>query len=111
MRYRLTYERQAYERPDGSFLFWGGLHVGNVGGGEGLIADEIAAAERAGIDIRFAHAALDLLQEDGHVVGVVVVKTPHGVSELSTRRSGRCCGQRSTRCRAAVRSLRTHSRS
>ena len=81
VRYRLMYERQAYERPDGSFLFWGGLHVGNVGGGEGLIADEIAAAERAGIDIRYEHAALDLLQEDGHVVGVVV-ETPHGVREL-----------------------------
>ena len=33
------YERQAYERPDGSFLFFGGLHIGNVGGGQGLMAD------------------------------------------------------------------------
>ncbi len=34
LKYRLMYERQAYERPDGSYLFWGGLHVGNVGDGK-----------------------------------------------------------------------------
>ncbi len=42
VRYRLMYERQAYARPDGTFLFWGGLHIGNVGGGEGLMADHVA---------------------------------------------------------------------
>ena len=44
VRYRLMYERQAYARPDGTFLFWGGLHIGNVGGGEGLMADHVAVA-------------------------------------------------------------------
>ncbi|MEZ5230109.1 MAG: FAD-dependent oxidoreductase [Acidimicrobiales bacterium] len=39
LKYRLMYERQAYERPDGTYLFWGGLHVGNVDGGQGLMAD------------------------------------------------------------------------
>ena len=24
LKYRLMYERQAYERPDGTYLFWGG---------------------------------------------------------------------------------------
>src|SRR5690606_9773648 len=48
MRYRLMYERQSYERPDGSYLFWGGLNVGKVGGGEGLIADATAAAGPGG---------------------------------------------------------------
>lgn len=28
LKYRLMYERQAYERPDGSYLFWGGLPSG-----------------------------------------------------------------------------------
>jgi tricarballylate dehydrogenase len=46
LKYRLMYERQAYERADGSFLFWGGLHVGNVDGGEGLIRDHIKVSER-----------------------------------------------------------------
>ena len=42
LKYRLMYERQAYERADGTYLFWGGLHVGNMGGGEGLMADHTA---------------------------------------------------------------------
>jgi tricarballylate dehydrogenase len=70
LRYRLLYERQAYERPDGSYLFFGGLHIGNVGGGQGLMADHTRAAERAGIDIRYSTAATDLIVEDGRVVGV-----------------------------------------
>lgn len=71
LRYRLMYERQAYDRPDGSYLFWGGLHVGNVGGGEGLIADHTAVAERLGEDVRYGHRATELIVEDGRVVGVV----------------------------------------
>ena len=27
VRYRLLFERQAYLRPDGSYRFWGGLHL------------------------------------------------------------------------------------
>jgi tricarballylate dehydrogenase len=70
LRYRLMYERQAYERPDGSYLFWGGLHVGNVGGGEGLVADHVAVAERLGIEVRYGVRATGLVVEDGCVVGV-----------------------------------------
>ncbi|MGO1173413.1 MAG: FAD-dependent tricarballylate dehydrogenase TcuA, partial [Actinomycetaceae bacterium] len=69
-RYRLMYERQAYERGDG-YLFWGGLHVGNVGGGVGLIRDHQAAAERAGIDVRYGHRVVELRTADGRVNGVV----------------------------------------
>lgn len=81
VRYRLMYERQAYERPDGTYLFWGGLHVGNVGGGEGLIVDELRAAEAAGVDLRYGHHVVDLLSEDGAVTGVVVER-PGGRAEL-----------------------------
>ena len=72
LRYRLMYERQAYERPDGSYLFWGGLHVGNVNGGEGLIADHTRVAEKFGTEIRYGTRATALLVEDGRVVGVDV---------------------------------------
>ncbi|WP_166880245.1 FAD-dependent tricarballylate dehydrogenase TcuA [Salinibacterium sp. ZJ450] len=72
LRYRLMYERQAYERPDGSYLFWGGLHVGNVDGGEGLIRDHTRVANDLGIDIRYEHDVVDLLVEEGRVVGVRV---------------------------------------
>ena len=82
LKYRLMYERQAFERPDGSYLFWGGLHVGNVGGGEGLIEDHTRVAAELGIDVRYSHAAKSLIVEDGRVVGVVT-DSPEG--ELSLR--------------------------
>lgn len=70
VRYRLMYERQAYARPDGSFLFWGGLHVGNVDGGVGLVHDGIAAVQAAGIDLRHGHHAQRLLRDGRGVAGV-----------------------------------------
>lgn len=76
LKYRLLYERQAYEREDGSYLFWGGLHVGNVGGGEGLVADHTAVAEKLGEDVRYGIRVLSLIVEDGKVVGV------RGVDEI-----------------------------
>ncbi len=65
IRFRLMYERQAYEQ-DGSWRFWGGLAVGVVDGGKGLIAQHRAAAERTGIEIR----------DDSPVTGLV----PGGVA-------------------------------
>ena len=70
LRYRLMYERQAYERPDGSYLFWGGLHIGNVGGGVGLIEDHTRAAEQGGASIRYDAREVALLTEDDRVIGV-----------------------------------------
>lgn len=81
LNYRLMYERQAYERPDGSYLFWGGLHVGNTGGGEGMIADHTRIAEQAGVDIRYGHRARDLVTKDGAVIGVLA-DTEEGTVEL-----------------------------
>ena len=71
LKYRLMYERQAYERPDGSYLFWGGLHVGNVDGGAGLVRDHFRVAEETGIEILFNARALRLVETGGAVTGVV----------------------------------------
>ena len=70
MRYRLLYERQAYEAPDGRLVFFGGLHVGNVDGGVGLIADHTAIAARLGVEVRYATRATDLVTDGRRVVGV-----------------------------------------
>lgn len=69
-RYRLMYERQAYERPDGSYLFWGGLHVGNTGGGVGLVDDLTRIALDLGVDIRYESGVTGIIKEGGRVVGV-----------------------------------------
>ncbi|MGC5615492.1 FAD-dependent tricarballylate dehydrogenase TcuA [Georgenia sp. Z1491] len=82
-RYRLMYERQAYERDGGGYLFWGGLHVGNVGGGVGLIRDHQAAAERAGIDVRYGHRVTELVSGDGAVRGVVAETADGGRVEIT----------------------------
>ena len=60
VRWRLMYERQAYER-DGRFVFWGGLALGTVDGGKGLIAQHTAAARAAGIEVRYGTAVAELV--------------------------------------------------
>ena len=82
LKYRLMYERQAYERPDGSYLFWGGLHVGNVGGGEGMMADHTRVARELGVEIRYASPATRLVLDGDRVTGVVV-DGPEGEYELN----------------------------
>jgi tricarballylate dehydrogenase len=77
MRYRLLYERQAYRRADGSYLFWGGLHVGNVGGGQGLMADHLAIAARLGVRIRYGTPVIGLIHRDRRVAGITI-RTPDG---------------------------------
>ncbi|MFI7481581.1 FAD-dependent tricarballylate dehydrogenase TcuA [Kocuria sp. M1R5S2] len=82
LKYRLMYERQAYERPDGGYLFWGGLHIGNVGGGEGLIADHTRVAHELGIDLRYGHDVTGLVTEDDKVVGVTYSNSAGDIGEL-----------------------------
>src|SRR5215207_2361076 len=72
IRWRLMYERQAYER-DGQYVFWGGLALGTVDGGKGLIAQHTAAAEASGIELRYGTAVTGLVDggvrlDDGSVV-------------------------------------------
>ncbi|PXY35875.1 tricarballylate dehydrogenase [Prauserella flavalba] len=70
LRYRLMYERQAYPDDQGRQVFWGGLAVGNTGGGRGLIADHTAAAARAGVEIRYGVRARDLVRDGARVTGL-----------------------------------------
>jgi tricarballylate dehydrogenase len=59
IRWRLMFERQSYV-SDGKHVFFGGLYVGTVGGGKGLIEQHTAAAERAGVEIRYGAQVTDL---------------------------------------------------
>ena len=75
IRFRLMYERQAYEDADGRWTFWGGLAVGAVDGGRGLIDQHAAAAERTGIEVRH-DCAVEALER-----GAVTVRRPDGTRE------------------------------
>ncbi|MGE2737327.1 FAD-dependent tricarballylate dehydrogenase TcuA [Mycolicibacterium vaccae] len=70
LRYRLMYERQAFERPDGSYLFWGGLHVGNVGGGIGLIDDHTRVAKELGATVHYGADVTGFVLDGDRVAGV-----------------------------------------
>lgn len=71
LRFRLMYERQAYQDDRGRHVFWGGLAVGSVGGGKGLMEQHTAAAREGGVEVRYGHRARELLVEDGAVRGVL----------------------------------------
>jgi tricarballylate dehydrogenase len=84
MRYRLLYERQAYEASDGRIVFFGGLHIGNVDGGIGLMAAHAAIATRLGVDVRLATRAVELVMAGGRVVGLRAAD-PDGPVEVAAR--------------------------
>lgn len=70
VRYAPLY-RQAF-KIDGRMKYWGGLALESWGGGAGLLELENKAAVSKGIPIRYATRAMDLIQENGRVTGVVV---------------------------------------
>jgi len=84
LRYRLMYERQAYRRDDGGWLFWGGLHVGNVDGGKGLVTDHRAVAERLGYRVAYGVRVTDLLTDPATTAG----GTPTVVGVVGTAADG-----------------------
>ena len=68
IRWRLMYERQAYER-DGRWTFWGGLALGTVDGGKGLIEQHTRAAAQEGVEVRYGAAVTDLAPGEVRVGG------------------------------------------
>jgi tricarballylate dehydrogenase len=80
LRFRLMYERQSYE-VDGRHRFWGGLVLGTVDGGDGLMAQHRAAAERTGIELRHDARVDDLIQDESGAIGGVVVRRGDGARE------------------------------
>ncbi len=71
VRFTLMIGRQANE-VDGVLVFYGGLTVEAVGAGKGLSDQEFAAAERAGIELRYGAKVVGLLREGTRVRGVRV---------------------------------------
>src|SRR3546814_11095382 len=59
-------------KVDGKLKFLGGVTVESWGGGEGLVQQEIQAAQRLGVEIAYATRALSLITENDRVVGVRV---------------------------------------
>jgi len=71
LRFRLMYERQSFE-SNGKRVFFGGLHVGCVGGGKGLVSQHTEAAVASGMRLRYGACLTELRTSDeGTVIGIV----------------------------------------
>jgi tricarballylate dehydrogenase len=73
VRFVPAYGHQAFRVGD-KMHFWGGLTVMANGGGPGLIDSLSDAVEKLGVKISYGMRALDLVLEQGTVVGVTVKK-------------------------------------
>ena len=62
--------RQAY-KVDGKFKFWGGLALHITGGGPEMLSALYAKADEHGVKILYETPALDLIQDDDGIKGVV----------------------------------------
>ena len=69
VRWKLLVERQSF-RVDGRIRFWGNLVLGSVDGGRGLVEAQLAALERAGVELRFDSPMTAFRWTDGRISGV-----------------------------------------
>jgi tricarballylate dehydrogenase len=90
LRWKLMFERQSFRDGD-RVRFWGGLPLGADGEGVGLMEGHLAAAERAGIEVRCDSPVVGLLREGRAVVGVVV-DGPNGREEIRAAAVVMACG-------------------
>jgi tricarballylate dehydrogenase len=91
VRFTPIWGRMGIRSPDGEVRFTGELVLDAWGGGQGLIAAEIAAAARAGIEIRYDHRASRLLMRNGAVTGVAA-RVPGGEVEIPAGAVVLACG-------------------
>ena len=81
IRWRLQYDRQSFH-VGGRYQFWGNLPLGIEEGGIGLIAQHVAAAEAAGIEVRCDHGVVGFLRDEAGALAGVVCDTPGGRVEV-----------------------------
>jgi tricarballylate dehydrogenase len=73
VRFLPIYGRQAF-KVNGRFVFWGGLTLEVLGGGEGLVESLTKATRDAGCEIEYRARAMSLVREEGTISGVRMVQ-------------------------------------
>ena len=91
VRFIPMFGRQSY-KLNGKHHFYGGVNIEAVGGGYGLVDQLLKAAERNGIEIRYATRMTHLLQDRMGTVTGVAVKGPEGFAELRAKSVVLACG-------------------
>lgn len=71
IKFEPIYERQSFEK-DGRFVFWGGLTLCADGEGVGLVDAELEAFLKKGGRIQYNCAGIELITEQGKVIGIRV---------------------------------------
>ncbi len=82
IRFLPMYGRQSF-LVEGKHHFYGGVTIEAVGGGAGLVTSEIERAEKIGVEIRYATAAIGLVQDEQRVVQGVKVRTKDGYETIA----------------------------
>ncbi len=91
VRFIPMFGRQSYV-VDGKHVFYGGVNIEAVGGGQGLVEFELARLEQLGIEIRYETGATKLLQDQQCNVTGVQVRGPNGYEEIPARSVVLACG-------------------
>ncbi|MDW5596400.1 FAD-dependent tricarballylate dehydrogenase TcuA [Conexibacter stalactiti] len=69
--FELMYHRQAYALDGGGHRFWGNLALGVVGGGKGLVAQQLETARALGVEVVYEAGVVGLERDgDGAIAGV-----------------------------------------
>jgi tricarballylate dehydrogenase len=91
VRFIPMFGRQSY-KLNGKHHFYGGVNIEAVGGGYGLVDQLLKAAERNGIEIRYATRMTRLLQDRFGTVTGVTVKGSDGFADLGAKSVVLACG-------------------
>lgn len=91
IRFVPMYGRQSY-LVDGKHHFYGGVNIEAVGGGAGLVEAELSRAQALGVEIRYATAAIELLQQQDRTVTGVKVRGRGGYSDITAKAVILACG-------------------
>jgi tricarballylate dehydrogenase len=91
VRFIPMFGRQSYS-VNGMHHFYGGVNIEAVGGGWGLVDFLVKAAEKAGIEIRYATGLRKLLQAQSGAVTGVLAFGPKGYEEFYAKAVVLACG-------------------
>ena len=91
VRFIPMFGRQSYI-VDGKHVFYGGVNIEAVGGGQGLVEFELARLNQLGIEIRYETGATRLLQDQRCNITGVQVRGPNGYEDIQARSVVLACG-------------------
>jgi tricarballylate dehydrogenase len=91
VKFEPIYSRQSFLK-DGKHVFWGGLTLAAEEEGVGLVESEMEAFTKKGGQIRFGYEVVDLIVENGKVVGVKTRSSDGKAEDIAAKAVVLGCG-------------------